>query len=788
MPLNVWTQLSNTSLGTIQESTAVNIQLPVDPGVPGVVYTVITGSLPPGLRVFGSTIIGSAFEVARTTEFKFVIRAKTGINISDRTFSISVEGSDLSEWATPSGSLPVFANQHYYVLDGNYVDFQLEALDFDTAAGQTLKYFIASGDGTLPPGLLMSNTGRITGFVEPALIIPPTTGTGNYDLNLYDYVAYDFGAKSANGYDSFIYDTRSYDYGTTSLVPKKLNRNYQFVVTVTDGDSAVRRQFAIYVITDDLFRTDNTITHISSDDFTADNTYVRPPEWITPTDLGSRRADNYQTFKLDVYEGFYLGLVEYRLLNLNLDNTLSQLPPGMQFDPTSSEIFGFIPYQPALTKTYKFTISAIRYGDKEEFAVATRMFTVKIVGAIESVLSWVTPQNLGSIDANIPCTLSVQAETTLTNSQITYRVTSGELPPGLSFTLDGEIIGKPRQYSTTLDNGITTFYDDDGFGNILYSNLTYDGETTTFDRVFKFTVEAKDNSVVSASEREFSITVNLPDDRKYSNVIVKPFLKVNQRNLFSAFINDRTIFEVNTIYRPNDPNFGIQPDLKMLIYAGVETREAVDIASVLGLNHRKKRFKLGNLKKAQAKLNGDGKVLYEVVYVEIIDPLEKDKEYLPYIIDTSPDDFKITVDQTNNYYNGPFDEVVPNWHAPEPFSVTLDRTDVFASDPGNNWRFPASISLWRKRLKTLGLRQPNYLPLWMRSIQDGFVQELGYIPCIPLCYCKPGTATTVLDNIKYSGFNFQQIDYEIDRYIIDIVADYTGDKYFVFRNDRTTIS
>jgi hypothetical protein len=76
----------------------------------------------------------------------------------------------------------------------------------------------------------------------------------------------------------------------------------------------------------------------------------------------------------------------------------------------------------------------------------------------------------------------------------------------------------------------------------------------------------------------------------------------------------------------------------------------------------------------------------------------------------------------------------------------------------------------------------------MRSIQDGFVQELGYIPCIPLCYCKPGTATTVLDNIKYSGFNFQQIDYEIDRYIIDIVADYTGDKYFVFRNDRTTIS
>ena len=113
---------------------------------------------------------------------------------------------------------------------------------------------------------------------------------------------------------------------------------------------------------------------------------------------------------------------------------------------------------------------------------------------------------------------------------------------------------------------------------------------------------------------------------------------------------------------------------------------------------------------------------------------------------------------------------------------------MFAGDPGSNFRFPSSISLWRKRIKELGLRQPNYLPLWMRTVQDGSVQELGYVPAVPLCYCKPGTAEVILDNIKYSGFDFQQIDYEIDRYIIDQVSDYTGDKYFIFRNDRTTIS
>lgn len=76
----------------------------------------------------------------------------------------------------------------------------------------------------------------------------------------------------------------------------------------------------------------------------------------------------------------------------------------------------------------------------------------------------------------------------------------------------------------------------------------------------------------------------------------------------------------------------------------------------------------------------------------------------------------------------------------------------------------------------------------MRTIQDGDVQELDYIKAIPLCYCKPGQADDVLLNIKNRAFDFKQIDYVIDRYIIDSVTGYSADKYIAFKNDRTTIS
>lgn len=864
MALEIWTELSGYQFDTIQERTIVQIPLPVsyDNGFAdstNISFSVIAGSLPPGLRIVEDRLEGTAFEVPRSTVFRFVIRAQYGSDFADRTFFLTVEGADIPTWVTPAGSLAPVNQGQFYVLDSTYIDYQLLAVDYDTAAGQELKYFKKSG--TLPPGLILTESGRLVGWVQPALAIPETAGNGAFDMTVYDAVAFDYGVRSSNGYDSYIFDTTIFDYSIPSRAPRKLNRYYEFIVIVTDGDTSVERKFKVFVVGDDYFRSDNTVTTAGSGTFTVDTSYVRAPIWTTPSDLGIKRASNYQTFKLDIYEDLELGPITYEfdLINprvtgraitslttenkigrnkirikqtdgvptvddfvylknyvtgagsqiYNITNvqtvtsteyvltvtpnlllgitnqtpialgSLSILPPGMQFDPGSAEVFGAVPYQPAVTKNYEFTVIAARLSDRLEIARARRTFNVQIIGELDSIITWITPADLGSIEANIVSTLKVEAETTLTNAVLLYVKTAGNLPPGLNLNLDGEIVGKVRQFTSGGDAGLIT---------IDAGDFLLDNGDTTLDKSYRFTVEVRDVANYSAITREFTIAIDTPNDELYSNISVKPFLKQSQRDIFRAFITDAEVFTSSSIYRPSDPNFGIQTELKMLVFAGIETQSASKVVSVINRNHSKKRFTLGSAKKAQAKLPGTNTVVYEVIYVEVIDPLEINGDYLPNVIFTSNKKPNITVDQNNEFETGPFTIDSKYWNRPDPFYASVDRNDVFAGDPGNSFKFPSSISNWRARIKELGLKERNYLPLWMRSVQDGTVQELDYVPAVPLCYCKPGTADSILLNLKNRNFDFRQIDFEIDRYIIDSVTGYSADKYIVFRNDRTTIT
>lgn len=1182
MPLSVWTQDSNYNFGIHEERITVNLPLPVTPTT-GVTYQVISGNLPRGLRLVGSNIIGTPFEVSRTTEYKFVVRAKKGINFADRTFRITIIGSDDPQWLTPAGPLPVGANQAYYILDSSYIDFQLSAVDTDTAAGQQLKFFIASDGGELPPGLIMTESGRITGFVQPLLSVPQNAGEGPYDTDLFDNVAYDFGYRPTNGYDTYVYDLTVYDFFVPTGRPRKLNRNYEFIVTITDGDTFTTRKYRIYVVGDDFFRSDNVITTAGSGTYTADVTYVRSPIFTTPADLGFRRANNYQTFKIDTWEGFNddLGPIVYEFESINArlngmairetasDNRLgstnvritratlepligyklnfngeftgatnttytiidvdqlggdiyrmtldkpleitipngaaifigddSVLPPGMDFDPTKAEVFGTVPYQPAITKEYNFTIRAIRFGQGTEVASSRRVFSVKIFGEVDSAMSWNTPNDLGTILAGYVSTLFVSASSTY-NGTIMYKQLDGKMPPGLSLNFDGEIVGKtneigqqvsykgmwkpstayttnnivrknsnlnitsivrkkntgfivtetdhgykdnslvriitddltfntyssiaiecgpikinsrigsgsnrvkfsiPKQKniplaptfpkgsitgtpasnvaisirtvnvkSTTgsgvgaqfkifkpsdalvrytgiteiyledpgigylpgdyitisgadldgvdgindmtfwIPNGIEYYYKVNGNSNSLYNGrffatesssdsitlvyaedpgtfgsgtisvavdsntfegqtqvtplnyfsynnkgsttvmkvaegrtepeamfykalvnhtsgptfinsnwesytfepetstlteidtktTTFDNQTTTLDRTYQFTIQAADPLGYSAIERQFTVRVSNPNQKYYSNLYAKPFLKQSQRDLYKGFINNYEIFTPDLIYRPYDPEFGIQRNLKMLVFAGIETKESKDYIAMMAKNHKPKRFKFGSVEKAVAKLPGTNTELYEIVYIKMIDPLEKQlpngkSKPLPQVVKLESSSNNITVDQNNQFYQGPFTLDSQTWNRANPFYVSLDSTTVFAGDPGSSVRFPSSISLWRYRIKNMidTARERNYLPLWMRSIQQGSVTELDYVAAVPICFCKPGGADYIMLNIKNhletTDFDFKLIDFTIDRYIIDSVEEgYNTDKYLVFKNDRTSIT
>lgn len=1410
MALPQWTVKTGFNLGTIDERINASIDLPIVQD-PEITITKIAGELPPGIRIDGVSLVGVPFEVNRTTDFEFTLRASSTEGVLDRTFTLTVEGEDTPQWITPEGSLNIgkqkfksfwldtgnssfglyvtngtsnfvnvdvdlyngipssdegsngdyafnlqtnqyyfknldrwvklndnvvksvlgndqqveaslsvpnpnlvdfwlnlnsennglnlrlrqydddrqiwkpveytisnssplapfdnqiwlqsFPNQAFFilkiydaserqwialdydfgitppdntskaffVLDSSIVDFDLEAIDSDLAAGENLYYYIADGDGVLPDGLTLTPEGKITGIVEPILALDADTVPG-YDLNLYDSVPLDFRVLDNDGFDSYLYDSQFYGFGTRTRTPKKLNRYFNFTVTVADDVGEIKRDFQIYVVGDDFLRADNTIMKSGTGLFTADVTYLRKPVWLTPGFLGNKRADNYQTFFLDVYDpNSLLGTITYVLRDINDDGTVSELPPGMSLDSTTGEVFGRIPYQPAVTREYRFTVEALRsesdldiaeitanvYEDTlsgkrsiklfklptgtqdnlddlkslvnqniniennlyevvsvddsnseydvinldreltptykakslnliknhapgeqnlyvsynslensrdreywfpeditsertelifsnsenysieniipyvawtitttspggviefnfeladidnvQDFEIAIRnyineillietpydsndcvinivtpeliylelpqtaktlnknyisrpfnaedstgievykgsnivnetefwkvfldkpllrtftedrqlalgiaketvisqrinvaeneiisnikTFTVNVLGNVESTIKWITPSDLLSIEANRVSYLKLEAETTLVGSNLKYDLVRGKIPNGLELKKNGEITGRVNQFSQNpviykgiykndrvyqvndlvrvnntyykciQDFPVDNFFNVDneeywqeysientkgltyldrnfnlwknsytyqigdivGFADknykcvqdhtasvnnrpdtdstqsfwiLLESTTTFDNSTTIFDREFKFIVLARDNFGYSATTREFTLKVNDVDQRTYTNIYMKPFLKTEQRNLFLDLINDFNIFVPEYIYRPFDNNFGIQKELKSLVYAGIEQKEIDYFVATTTKNHKRKRFNFGEVKTAVAKLPGSNDIVYEVVYIDLVDPQEpssgetklktkiktnntvkinqvkletRDDNSLDSVV---ADSFKITgregvssvtvsnggitiTTRNNQNVNVGLNGVIEIFnrqsqvitvrstslistvtnsvdrYRPKSQVITADSTALLASQNKDQFRYISNITNMRKRINNIGISERQFLPLWMRSSQNGEIQEINYVTAIPLCYCKPGTSEIIKQNIENfkskNNFSFNQINYDIDRYIIEGTENNPNDQFVLFGNYRYNI-
>ena len=872
MSLAVWTQLSGYSFGVFQPDIKINVALPVI-NTPNITYRVISGSLPSGVRITNTSLTGTPLVVPKAKTFTFCIRATDGVSISDRTFNFAVAGPTPPVFDTPAGELAIGVYQQLYVLDRTYLDFQIQAHDQVTAAGQKLSFFIASTDGELPPGVTLTDTGRLYGFIRPTVKISTTDGYGYYDESTFDAIAYDFAVRPSNGYDSYLFDDVKFDYNQPDSAPVSLNRNYEFTVSLTDGTSISKRTYRIFVVGDDQFRADSTaLDGTAGSLYTSDSTYLRQASWLTPSQLGTYRANNYITIPLQVYDNTnilfrleatnqeiyasalqiavfdnaknsnlltianasslpmvgqsltfdnYLdgatgtvykisqvetiGVKQYRLtLDKNLELSIpdatsfyigsaSQLPAGLSFDVNTAELYGTAPYQPAITSTYTFTITATSIGNKGDRLDSFRTFKISLIGEIDSVITWVTNNYLGSLNVNYQSTFSVQATSSLPNAAIIYTLADNtqKLPPGLTLTSDGEIVGKITQsHVFTLDQG----------------HFTLDSGTTTIDRMYTFVVNARDQFNYSIVSRAFTIALKIVDTVAYSNIRVKPMLSTTQRNAWKGFINNSAVFTPSSIYRPNDPNFGIPSGLDMLVYAGIQTEQAAAYIGAIGLNHKRKRFTFGNVKKASAVATGTNTTIYEIVYVEMTDLQELNGKHLPLKIKKSGlESDLITVDESNSIWSRKLSDltnIAPTATRPQTI-ITTDSTGYQASNPHVDTYYPNSISNWRKRLsQTIDhydsngqpiavVSERNYLPLWMRSIQPGTKQEIGYVLALPLCYCKPGTGDTILLNVTNylatSSFNLNSIDYTVDRYIIDSVTGSTSDKYLIFKNDRITV-
>jgi len=416
---------------------------------------------------------------------------------------------------------------------------------------------------------------------------------------------------------------------------------------------------------------------------------------------------------------------------------------------------------------------------------------------------------------------------------------SGKLPPGLTLAIDGQLQGKINQFGSTGNPGLTTI-------DKTTTQTTFDGATTTIDRSYTFTVKAQDQFQFSATTRSFTITTTDPDDTLYSSISMVPMLKQTQRNSFRNFISDPTIFTPGSIYRPNDVSFGLQPQIKMLAYAGIETKSIAEFVAAVAKNHKRKKYKLGAVKKAVAKNPGSNDTVYEVIYVDVIDPAEPDagkgKTKVDFTISTQNKittdqvQFSVTDDNTGvGTGQGFFDLGLRGGNGNSPASsgslaiftrlgpisfnpggsitvelqdgtivssqsidgsissdplrlrpqtntIKMDSNAIKISDSKDQRKYISNITNMRDRIRAIGANLREFYPLWMRTSQTVGQAELGFKLAVPLCYCRPGEADSIILNINNSNFNFKQLDIEIERYNIDSTDGNSNEQYVPFAN------
>jgi len=721
MATPVWSTTAG-KIASIDEQVAYSLQLEANTSdSTTIVYSVIAGSLPKGMQVTSTGLLtGTPAEVAKRTLYTFVVRATAGTTITDRTFSLDVKGADTPTFTTAAGQLQMEDSTRvglYWVIDGSEINIQVEATDTDTAAGQTLVYEVVSGE--LPPGITMNKKGLLSGIIQ-------LTDDQRFGIR--------------GGYDDLneAYDDVEYDRTVSS---KSISKNFGFVVRVSDGTSHVDQNNSIFVYSADFWRVSNTAltidaTEIDSSPLTMDFSGNRRPVFRTGSDLGTFRHDNYFVTKIDVDD--------FDPLQASLTYTIQagSLPNGVQIDASSGELYGTLARQTAVEKTYTFTIRATRTVATGITVFTDQQFTMKVIGEIDIGIAFSTPPVVGTLTADIPSTLSIVAIAENTDRVLSYTVSSGSLPPGITLSEQGNLIG-------TIDPSAIT-------------------DST---RSYNFTVRVSDQYQAVGQNGSFTVNVDVPHTlTEYGNMTGHATSFIDQ-NIFYNIAQDPSINSQEYIYRGEDKNFGMKSKPEMLMMSGLKAQTLTAFQNQMSQNHAPKHLYFGDLKTAVAKENGV--IKYEVVYVEIKDNLVNNQGVAV--------SNAITLrDSLTKQILGPRASTMNTTTDRNVYEITTDGGLSFSTS-GSKVRFanqlsadlgfvtklyPNAVANMRSRMKSLGHKEWTYLPQWMRTTQEGDLAPLGFILAVPICYCKPGTSALIKKRIEDKKLNFKNISFIVDRYTV----------------------
>ena len=633
------------SIGTYPSSVPLVIQLSSSAVSPAdtVTYAIISGSLPTGVTMNSSGLItGSPGLVAVNTSYPFVVRATDNLqNIRDITLNMTVSGSAGPSFTLPAGNL-------YTTYDSTWVEFQVEYSNLISSN----PVIISLVEGSLPPGLEINEFGIIRGYAKPPIVnitLPTITSgvvaitnntiiclsTTGFEVNRPIFFTASQSGSTFGGivagqtyYIQSVIDQSTFTISATAGGnPLTLTDSVGYMTanlpSITQGDPTIQTYSFILKLESPLGTSTGaySITVINQNTPIAQGGPGYPPNTRQPTIYNTRPEtfilhNNPQeygyyvlppnsdgnTYPLSQYA--YIGQVasgNYFAFNVlghdfdgnNLIYLYSGLPAGLVGDPNTGWITGTPVIASDSISQYSFSVSVVK-ANNTNISSPTINFSLNVTNEIDGSITWVTPSSLGQINNGTVSILNVSATSDV---PLSYRIVSGELPPNLTLLSDGEISG-------------TVAYQP-------INEVLSQGQSTDFT----FTVQAYSPLFpVINSSQTFTLTVYQEFAYPTDTLYIECTPSIQDRNLLASLLTNTTLIPPAMLYRPDDPNFGVATSVIYEHAYGINASNLDQYIAAVTKNHYWRNITLGEIDIAVAR-DGNGNIIYEVVYSRVIDNL-----------------------------------------------------------------------------------------------------------------------------------------------------------------------
>ncbi len=445
----VWTTPAG-SLGEAFDNTPVELQLEAeDPEGEPVIFSLVAGSLPLGLRMSNTGVIsGLLSTVTDDTTFFFTLAASDGVLSTQRAFNYTTKLNVAPIWNTPGGQLGT-------PVEGFPFSYQLDATGV-----RPITYTIASGG--LPNGLTMdANTGLISGDLTAVATDTQSNFTirasdgikaTNRSFGIYvmknkppqwvsaGQVAQNFGGKFIN-FSLSAYDPNgqpiTYVLANGSTLPGDLELTSEGIIAGTLPAVEATQNFAFSAIASDGLLT-------SQRAFTINVLKNEAPVWDTANTLTAVLEETSFVRYIQAHDPAGVQTITYSLESGSLPNGVSLESNGRIFG-TPDSVFA--------DTDYSFTATA-----NNGVLTSDRTFTLMVNKNVSPI--WTTNSGLiNSIQGlyNYDYNLSGYDPN---NTDPVFTLASGSLPGGVTLSMAGRLSGTVGNVANTTQYDFTVALND----------------------------------------------------------------------------------------------------------------------------------------------------------------------------------------------------------------------------------------------------------------------------------------------------------------------------------------